>query len=185
MEHFILSLLGTARGRVVVAVLALSVGTAFVYIAWPDVRDAWRLDRSRATVDAQVVEARTMTGQHFETIYDVRYRFRIPGLGEWFTRRERGTGRSDLWSSLDQPEWERARASGVLRVVYVPDDPSVNRPASRVGSSKADAWAGLIIGAALSAAASGWISAELILRLLRGRDTAADSAEAGRVRSVE
>ena len=114
LEHLILSLLRTTRGRVVVAALTLAVGAAFVYIAWPDVHDAWRLDRSRATIDAEVVETRTMTGQHFETIYDGRYRFQLPDRSEWFTRRERGTGRSDLWSSLDQAEW-RLRAGGRVR----------------------------------------------------------------------
>lgn len=128
LDFFVERLLKTPRGRAIVATVAVLLGGVFFWIAYGDARGLWRLQRERAIVDAEVVEARISHGMHFEKHHDVRYRFQVPGRSNWFTREERGTGRIDLWSSLDPAEWERARSTGRLQVVYVPNDPGVNLP---------------------------------------------------------
>jgi hypothetical protein len=176
VETVISRALQTRRGRAVVAVGALLLGAGFMYVGWPDVRDVWRLEHHHATADAEVVNRRTMKGDHYETIYDLRYRFQAPGRGDqWFTRTERSTGRSDLWITLDEDEWNKARNSGQVAVLYVLDDPRINRPASKESSSKADAWTGLIMGTVLAAAGLGWLSAEIISGVFFRRHDDTDS----------
>ena len=102
MEHFIFDLLKTRRGSVVVALLAIALGTVFCLIAYPDLRDHWRLRRSTAVADAEVLETRTSSGQHFETHYDLRYRFRVPGHKGWFSHCEKRTSRRDLWTEVNR-----------------------------------------------------------------------------------
>jgi hypothetical protein len=116
LEHVILDLLRTRRGRIVVATLTTALGALFVYVAQPDADDIGRLKKSGATIDADVVETRISHGTHFDTSYDVRYRFRVAGSDRWFTREERGTGRSDLWSSIPKDQWARAKQEGLVRV---------------------------------------------------------------------
>jgi hypothetical protein len=167
MEHLILQLLESRRGRVVVAILMTAIGLLFAWIAYPDFRDSRRLRRSTAHIDAQIVETRSGRGPHFEKEHDVRYRFRVPGRDQWFTHGERGTGRTDLWSSLDSDEWERARQSGRIWVAYVPDDPSINGPVSRLSAASSDVTAGLIIGLAMTAGGAlwlGWIAGRWVVR---------------------
>ena len=149
MEHFIFDLLKTRRGRVVVALIAVALGTMFCLIAYPDLREHWRLRRSTAVADGQVVETRTSSGMHFETHHDLRYRFRVPGRPERFTHCEKGTGRSDLWAQVRREDWERSRASGRIDVAYLPDDPAVNCPAAMRTAAATDVTAGMAMGAAL------------------------------------
>ena len=137
VEHLILDLLRTRRGRIVVATLTTALGALFLHIAQPDADDLRRLKKSGATVDADVVETRISHGTHFDTSYDVRYRFRLAGSDRWFTREERGTSRTDLWSSLPKDQWERAKQDGLVRVVYVIDDPRINRPVANASESDA------------------------------------------------
>jgi len=172
VEHLVLRLIESARGRAVVALLLIAIGTLFCRIAWRDFRDARRLQASRAEVDAEVVDTRARTDQHFNINYDLRYRFRIPADAAWHTRQERGTGRSDLWSTLKKPEWERACANGTVRVVYVPEDPGVNRPVSVEAQANSDATAGLVLGAACLVGGVLWLAWLAATAALRDRGMA-------------
>jgi len=125
----------TARGRVIVSLLAILIGTLFCWIAYPDLRDARSVRRSRAGIDAQVTAWRVSSTHHGSDSFDLRYRFKPPGHDRYFTRRERGTRNDNVWSSLEEKEWQEARESGQIRVVYVPDKPGINCPASLQFSS--------------------------------------------------
>lgn len=166
MEHFILDLLTTPRGRAIVALMLVALGTVFIAIAWPDTLASWRLKRSRAVVDAEVVETRVGTGQHGEAHYELRYRFHAPGYDGWFTREERGTGRTGLWSQLGRPEWERAGYTGRLPVVYVPTDPRINVPVGAESSARSDVLAGLIIGSLCATGGLVWLAVMAARRLV-------------------
>ena len=154
MEHLVLQLLVTARGRCVIAVVAIAIGVVFCAVVWPDVRGDWKLKRSSAIVQAQVVDTRVSRTEHGRTCYDVRYRFRTSERGPWYTRAEPGTGRAALWTELPKDEWDRARATGRLAVAYLPEDARINRPASVRSSSARDSIAGLVIGLILAAGGS-------------------------------
>jgi hypothetical protein len=154
LEHLILDLLKTRRGRAVVALLLSAFGAVLWVVAYPGYQDGARLRDSTAVADGEVVETRVSRGQHLESDYDLRYRFRVPGRGEWFTHGERGTGRTDLWSSLNRGDWERARDRGHVAVAYVREDPSINCALAARGRTLNDNRAGLVIGAiSLSAGA--------------------------------
>ena len=156
MEHLVLTLLEQRRGRRIVAVLAILLGGLFTFIAWPDVRDARRLKRSRAFTDAEVVAADN-SGTLSSPEYRVRYRFRVEGRDDWLTRGEPGTVRTDLWSTLPKDEWERAKATGRVRVVYLPEDPRVNRAASAESSAAGDSTGGLALGLILMVGGALWL----------------------------
>lgn len=68
--------------------------------------------------------ARITATQHSRNA-EVRYAFDVGG--ETFSHSD-ATGRSDLWASLTDETWELASAQGCVEVVYLSDDPSVNRP---------------------------------------------------------
>ena len=59
------------------------------------------------------------------TEYVVKYRLVRDGV---VYRRSDETGRTDLWADVTPDDWRRARASGCVDVIFVPDDPATNRP---------------------------------------------------------
>ena len=76
--------------------------------------------------DARVcalVDAQRVVGRQQE--HEVRYHFEVGG--ERYTYAD-ATGRSDLWASVSAADLERAESEGCVDVVYLPRDPSVNRP---------------------------------------------------------
>ncbi|MCB9601490.1 MAG: DUF3592 domain-containing protein [Sandaracinus sp.] len=74
-----------------------------------------RLRSEGVVVDGQVLAQRDG---------DVRYRFSVDGRRYTHTSGSRG---DSLWTSLDSEAEARARRSGIVRVLYLPSDPHVNR----------------------------------------------------------
>lgn len=160
-------LLDTPRGRVILAALGTVAGAVFCYMGLPDLYDAMRLRRSSAAVDAEVTETRISRDMHGTPSSDVRYRFRVPGRTEWFTRQERGTRQKNLWSSLSTEEYEQARSNGRIRVVYVPEDPETNCPASLKNRSLGNVAFGLTAGTLMLLVGAFYLTSVALRRLSR------------------
>lgn len=82
-----------------------------------------KLGSDGRTTCAQVTERQVVRGRSVE--YQVKYRFQIGGA---FYRAQDETGRSDLWVSVPAEEWNRSLAVGCVEVLFLPDNPHVNRP---------------------------------------------------------
>jgi hypothetical protein len=77
--------------------------------------------------------------------YNIRYTFRIPGDPEQYTAADL-LGRTDLWTRVTREAWETARRDGdTLRVLYLPEQPWVNQPASIAGNPAFDSFGGWLI----------------------------------------
>jgi len=69
----------------------------------------------------------------------VRYRFRVPGSLEWYTASDM-TGRKNLWIQLKPNAWEQAqKQDNQIEIVYLPENPWVNRPTEQAESPVANA----------------------------------------------
>ncbi len=160
----------TQRGRITLAALGIVAGAVFCYMGLPDLYDAMRLRRSSAAIDAEVTETRISRGAHGIPMHDLRYRFQVPGRTDWFTRQERGTRQKNLWSSVSTEEYEQARSSGRIRVVYVPDDPETNCPASLKNSSLGDAAFGFTVGTGMLLVGAFYLTSVALKRLVRRKE---------------
>jgi hypothetical protein len=127
-EHFILQLLKSHRGRMVVALLSVGASGLFALFAWPNVADARKLWQRHQFCTADVIEHRYSSGMHyFDGDYDLRYSFRLAPHGRMYQQSDKGPlSRSELWSSLPKDKWLEAVRSGTVSVAYCIDDPSIN-----------------------------------------------------------
>ena len=137
--------------RLLVAVpLALS-GAALVNLSWGELRRHALLARHGTPVTAEVIDWRTSVPPRGDRTYDLRYRFRVPGRDGWFEMTDAPefgfARRARIWATVPHATWERTRADPRLDVVYVPSDPTVNRPAI-IGGSTGGVWFGLVLGSA-------------------------------------
>lgn len=80
-----------------------------------------------ATVtDSRIDETADRSGQH--TYYEVQYEFSVNATGYSYSDE---TGRRNLWASIPRSDWDTARATGQIEVLYQPDNPWNNRPAAK------------------------------------------------------
>lgn len=115
----ILALLGLLVG--------VAVGGGITWLGGQAIANEIELRLSGATTVATVTGSRVMRSRRGETL-EVRYAFSIPGDPTVY-RHEDETGRSDLWTSVeDATVYGAAVSTGRLEVLYLPRAPSVNRP---------------------------------------------------------
>jgi len=128
-----------------VLLLVALVGVAILALGAREiVRDA-RLGAGASRTAARVTASatrRTRAG----TDYQLRYAFDVRGTTYRFTD---ATGRDDLWADVPADEWIDARARHTLAVRFVPDDPSINAPASATRRT-GDHVAGIVLGAVIA-----------------------------------
>ena len=151
-------------------VACLAGGGVIVWLGIQAVRNELHLRDKPAVADAKITDASTyvITRNNIEsTEYEVRYAFQVPGHTETFTHADE-TSRTDLWATLtNKSDWEAARAAGSLEVIYLPENPWVNRPVLAGNAPLGDSFAGLGLGAAL--ALTGLIGALVIAQRIRAK----------------
>ena len=128
LEHLILKLLKTRRGRIIVSLLAVALSSFFGMFAWPNVADARKLRQRHEFCKGKVTDHRYTRGAHFfDGSYDLRYAFRISPNGRLYQQCEKGPlARVDLWTPMAKSKWLEAVNSGKVDVAYYPDDPTIN-----------------------------------------------------------
>jgi hypothetical protein len=94
-------------------------------------------------VEADVLDRRFMAASGGES-YEVRYCFHVGGDPSLYSASDE-LSRRDLWRTVSHEAWSAARSSAKVRVVYLPSDPWVNRPANPGGAPLGDPMAGLVV----------------------------------------
>jgi hypothetical protein len=128
VEHLILDLLKSHRGRIVVSMLALAACCFFALLSWPQLSDAKRLATHHMICAACVTNSRYTTGLHyFDGSYDLQYVFQLTPHGRQYVKTENGPlARKDLWDSLPKDQWKQAITIGSVNVAYDPEDPNIS-----------------------------------------------------------
>lgn len=88
-----------------------------------------QLSTKGEVVDAQIQEWATYGDpnhpESHSTDYEVQYSFDVDG--ETYTFSD-ATGRKNLWASIPKPDWELSQNTGIVPVVYNPNNPWKNHP---------------------------------------------------------
>jgi hypothetical protein len=159
LEHLILSLLKTHGGRIVVSVLAILVSTFFALLFVPNLADAQRLSKQHQSFMATVTDHRFSRGPHyFDVSYDLRYQFQLVRHGRIYEQTEKGPlARKELWSSLPKEKWQQAIRTGIVEVVYCPDDPAINVLQDDFSTNLNWVYGGCVVSVIALAASVAWL----------------------------
>ena len=140
-----------AAGVFLGCAIALAVGAVAIWFGGKAFMQQKRLKEYGVRVVATVTDARSLPDGQRES-FDVRYAFQVPDRAGTFTLSD--VNGANLWATTDgQPEWELARATGHVDVLYLPEDPRVNRLIRRNGNPVGDPGAVFIIGVMIAGAA--------------------------------
>lgn len=161
------TVLGTCAAGTIAGIVAMRFATQ-VY------ENHERLETRGVQVTARVTDARQMETMH-ELQFEVRYAFEVPDRPGTFTLRDE-TGRENLWATTDgQAAWEDAQRAGQVQVLYLPDDPRINRLVTRRGHPLGDPAAVFVLGllllgaslavGGLEASGRGWLWRRLFDRM--------------------
>ncbi|MCA9575314.1 MAG: DUF3592 domain-containing protein [Sandaracinaceae bacterium] len=104
---------------------ALLVVLPIGYLAVRGLHNERRLSHEAARACAQVTDQRMMASAR-RRVFELQYVFSVANTR--YTHSDE-TGRSGLWADVPQREWEQAQGGECIEVIYLPDDPAVNRPA--------------------------------------------------------
>lgn len=103
------------------------LGLALMAFGAIDLAKAIALHRSQSVAEARVVGSRQMIKRRGGVSFEVRYAF-SPAPGSPEIGRSDFLGRTNLWSSLPEPDWLAATATNQLKVRFDPDYPGNNAP---------------------------------------------------------
>lgn len=121
------------------------VAMAFTALGAVDLLKNVTLHRSKSVAVARVVESRTRSKRYGGVSFEVRYVFApAPGFPEF--ERCDFLGRTNLWSSLPEPDWQAAIAVKQVKVRFDPGDPGNNAPDVSLPGSLGDSSAILLLG---------------------------------------
>ncbi|MFK8003346.1 MAG: hypothetical protein AB8H86_27495 [Polyangiales bacterium] len=115
----------TRHKRWICALLVVAAAVSIPMGIWTVIgyRSEMALRASDSRACAEIDEHRAVNrSEHM-----VRYHFEV--AGERFTHSD-ATGRSNLWADISEADSERVEIAGCVEVVFLAEDPSVNRPAS-------------------------------------------------------
>jgi hypothetical protein len=128
------------------------VAVAFTAMGGVSFLETLALHRSTSVAVARVVESRTMRNRRGGFSYEVRYAF-APSPGAPEIGRSDFFGRTNLWSSLPEADWQAATATNRLAVRFDARNPCNNAPDVAITRGRGDSGTllGLGIGLALLA----------------------------------
>ena len=115
--------------------LILSVGWVLVSVAFVGLVSL-ELDHEASLVQDGVLTAAAITDYRVSTrfsrynsgdSYDVQYQFSLDDGVSVYTGSD-ATGRRNLWRSIPESDYETAITSGKIEILYLPQNPWVNRP---------------------------------------------------------
>jgi len=98
---------------------------------------------------AAVTATRRETGGSGGLGYELQYEFQVASGGARYSYSDE-LGRRNLWYAASSAEWEIAQSTGRIRVLYLPENPWVNRPLDESP-----------VGDAIAAIVMGWMAASL------------------------
>ena len=126
--------------------IGILVGGAICWLGSAAIVSEVRLKSSGEVVSARVTNSRVTKSRRQGTSYSVRYVFDVPDGAKKVTHEDE-TGRTNLWASMEEDAYGDARKSRKVEVLYLPDEPTINRPVKAAGSRfGGDQIAGLVLG---------------------------------------
>lgn len=128
------------------SIVVALVGLVFCGIGIFGLREKAALEKSNSVVDASITESRIMRTK-YALSHEVRYEFKLTPDSSTHTRGD-FLGRSNLWSTLPESDWNKATAEGRLAVRYNPADPENNAPQVAMPKSS-DCWTLIVLGGVL------------------------------------
>jgi hypothetical protein len=133
--------------RIAFSVAGLVIGPWLAVGAWDSLQGELRLGSQGIRTMAAAREAEVCEGIG-DTSYKLRYDFKVPGRAEEFSARALFPyERRNLFERVPESACEDACRTGRVEVVYLPDDPWINRPADPAGHRLADRATALAVGA--------------------------------------
>jgi hypothetical protein len=139
----------TPRKPSVAALLGLLVGLALGVLLTTlgalAVLGELRLRAGGSTAVATVRDTRVMRSTRSPDSFEVLYQFTLPGSAVVYSQRDE-TGRTNLWASLPEGDWQVAKKTKTLAVSYLPEDPWNNRPLRSAAMPLGDPIAGMVLG---------------------------------------
>lgn len=130
------------------SIVTTLIGLVFCGIGIFGLREKAALERSVSVIEATITESRVMRTKSGLS-HEVRYEFKPAPDSPAHTRGD-FLGRSNLWSTLPESDWDKATAEGRLAVRYDPADPANNAPQTAMPKSS-DCWTVIILGSVLLA----------------------------------
>ncbi|MBN1439368.1 MAG: hypothetical protein JW929_08170 [Anaerolineales bacterium] len=97
-----------------------------LYLGFASAYDDLRLRSQGVLVRAAVTDSHAEAEDGPEG-YSIKYAFRLEGDPTRYSHADR-TGRRDLWCPVGKAQWPMILEIGRVDVLYLPDDPWVNRP---------------------------------------------------------
>jgi hypothetical protein len=114
----------------ILSIVWVVVSAAFVWLV------SLELDHEASLVQDGVITTANITDYRISSrfsrtnsgdSYDVQYEFSLDNGASAYTSSD-ATGRRNLWRSIPQSDYETAITSGKIEILYLPQNPWVNRP---------------------------------------------------------
>jgi hypothetical protein len=118
------------RPLLILSIVWVVASLIFVLITSLEADHEASLLQNGATIRASITDYRisTRSGRYASgDSYDVQYQFSLDDGTGPYTASD-ATGRRNLWCSLAKPDYDAAIASGKIDILYLPQNPWVNRP---------------------------------------------------------
>jgi hypothetical protein len=124
-------------------ILGVLLSVVFIFLGSAAVANEDLLKSHGIATDAIVTDTQRDTGRYGESGYKLHYQFQPEAGGDWYSYSDE-LDRRNLWYSPSMAEWELAQSTQRIRILYLPDDPWINRPVDE--SPVGDAIAGMVLG---------------------------------------
>lgn len=119
-------------------------GVPITYLGAAEIGPEVELRTTGTRTKAKLVDTRIREFRR-RTSYDLKYRFKVKGKTYTITD---ATGQKNLWTGVPEDEWNKAKRTGEVPIVYLKRDPWHNRPIN-AGMPLGDKIAGLGLGLTL------------------------------------
>jgi hypothetical protein len=96
------------------------------YLGLLSAHDEYELSNRGVIVNGTAYDTQ-ISYTHGPKTYDVKYRFTPDGGISWYFHVDR-LGRTDLWYPVTEEQWQVTQATRQVKVLYLPDNPTINRP---------------------------------------------------------
>ncbi len=137
------SKIDSCMGKTMMILLCLVFSPAMLYLGISSIQDEQKLNTRGALITAEVTEIQSEQENNPED-HHVRYQFNPGGGEKWYAHSDR-TGRKNIWCSIPEEHWKAVELTRQVDVLYLPEDPWINRPVYN-SSSMFDLWTAVLMG---------------------------------------
>jgi hypothetical protein len=127
-------------------VLALAglLGSGLLFLGISTIVQDLRLDKEGVVTFAKIANNQEFIDDNGQKRHQIQYQFIVDD--NLYTYAD-STGRQNLWHSISKEEWNSLRETNQIKIVYIPDNPWINRPLGK--NSAIDSYAAVCAGTGL------------------------------------